>query len=226
MVTPNPMFYSVSLSVVYGSVLFPFEVLPFLRSLSSRGYLLPEPLAAELLAPPSHGARVEGAKLVARKADLLLVLNTERKTMAVNAPVPQAAADEIEDLEALVRDQLSIDATKFASFYELNSSLIVSGTGNPLESWAASLQQVPILSRIPAVVGSEIVPFGLRFVGKDQIPMGSEWLDIRIEPRVLTPTTHYYADVVFRHYDRTKVLQFARNLEGTIHALVALLEEE
>jgi hypothetical protein len=219
------MFYGANLAVVYDSVLFPFEVLAFLRSLSKRAYLVPDPIAADILAPP-HGARVETGKLVARKADILLALDTDRKTMIVSAPVPPTAADEMEDLEALLRDELGIDATQFARFYELSCSLTATGTTNPLQSWAASLQQVPMLSRIPAIVGTEITPFGLRFVGKDQTPTQSEWLDIRIEPRVLAPTTHHYADVVFRHPDRTRVLQFARNLERTVQALIALLEEQ
>lgn len=225
MVTPGPTFYRCSLAVEYDSVLFPFELLLFLRSLAQRGYLIPEPLALEILAPPP-GARLEGGKLIARKADILVALNTERKTMAVNAAGPEAAADEIETLEALVRDELGIDASQSARFYELSTALTVTSTANPLQSWDASLRGVPIVSRISDIIGAEIAPFGLRFVGRDQQPGDSEWLDVRIEPRTHAPTTHHFADIVFRHPDRTRVMEFARNLEQTVRAIVALLEED
>lgn len=225
MVSAHPMYVNVSLAVVYESVLFPFELLPFFRSLSKQGYLVPEPLAAEILAPPRSG-RLEGAALVARKGDTLLAVNTERKTMAVHAALPDTAADEMESLEELVKKDMGIDATESARFYEFNSSFALEATTDPLQRWALSLEQIPIVQRIPAILGMEIAPFGLRCVGKGQVPNQSEWFDIRIEPRVLTPTTHHFVDVLFRHPDRTRVIEFARNLEPTMRKLVHLLEEE
>jgi hypothetical protein len=225
MVTPSPIYSNVSLAVVYDSVIFPFELLPFLRLLSKQGYLLPEPVAAEILALP-RAARVEAGSLVARKGDTLVAINSDRKTMAVHAALPETAVDEMESLEELVKKQMGIDATEFARFYEFTSGFALEATTDPLQRWAVSLEQVPMIRRIPEILGMPIAPFGLRFVGAGQLPTKSEWLDIRIEPRVHAPTTHHFVDVLFRHSERIRVLEFARNLERTMRELVDLLEEE
>lgn len=221
----QPLYMRVSLTVTYDSVLFPFDAGSLLRSLARQGFLVPESLLKAILAAP-HVARLEPSGAVARKGEVVIGMNAERKTMSVHASGPQSVLSEMESLESLLKDEFGVDSSSIAQFYEFTASLSIKAGKNPLESWGAQLGQSPMIQEVSEVIGIDVSLFGLRLVGKGQVPMQTDWFDIRIEPLVHSPTTHHYVEIVFRNSGRDTVFGFVRELERTLEGLISMLERE
>lgn len=212
-----------SLAVKYETVLFPFDVAQFLRALPRQGFFLPESLEEATLAIPIR-ARIEPSGIVAKKGEITVRLDVDRRVLGVLSLDPEATLTEMESLESLLRDELGFDSPTVAQYYEFLGSVSIHAQRSPLESWTAHLAQVPVVEQASKLIGTEVSPFGLRLAPAGGVPNQLDWFDIRIEPRVQAPTEYHYADMVFRHPARDRVFAFVGNLDHLLEELVSLVE--
>jgi len=220
----NPEYGRVSLSVRYKTVFFPVDTLRLLMMLREEGFILPDRLEQAVLAAPLN-ARVEASGLVARRGDIAIGINMDRLVLVVHASGPQEAASEMDALESILRDRYAVDSPSLAQFYELLTDATIKAGPNPLQSWISHLREVRFLAEASQLVGQDVAAYGLRLVPTGQVPDQADWFDIRIEPRVLSPTDYHSVSVVFRNAVRETVFEFARNLDQTLDSLVHLVEE-
>lgn len=212
-----------ALSVRYASVIFPFDIVAFLKAISRHGYLLPEPLLRAVLSLPA-GARLEPSGVVATRGEVAVALNTERQTLVLHGPEPQEALGQMHWTEELLNDQLGFDSPSLAQFYEFTAGVSIKATKNPLDSWKLHMGQLPFVQHASEIVGTNVAPFGLRLFADGHSPTEAQWFDIRIEPQVQNPATHHYVEIVFRHPARDELFDFVRGLDDTLRKLLSLLE--
>jgi hypothetical protein len=213
----------VALVVRYGSVLFPFDALAFAMSLSKLDFFLPERLD-EAIASLPFGARLEPSGTIARKSDTIVRLNTDRQTLGVYATAPQQCLHQMEAIESLLEEELAVDSSAHAVFYEFLADLTVAADSSPVERWGSLLASMPLIQQVSGLLGVDTCPFGLRLVPKGSVPNQEDWFDIRIEPQVQSPHERYYVNVVYRKASRETVFGFARSFGQTLERLLDLVE--
>ena len=208
-----------SLAVKYDSVLFPFDTVQFLKSLSKEGFILPESVDQ----PVPLGAKFEVSGIVARKAETAIRLDTQRYILGVHSSDTKTVLAQLDSLEALLKTEFSLDNACLAQYYEFLSTLTVKVQKNPLESWHAHFAPLPIIDRFSQVLGMNVSPFGIRLAPKGEVPNQANWFDIRIEPSVQLATNYLNIEVVFRNTSREEVFTFVGKFEDTVRDLVSLV---
>jgi hypothetical protein len=219
----TPQYFTVSLAVKYGSVLFPFDIGKFVLALSREGFLLPESLEDTILALPLR-RRLGLSGIVARKPDLAVRVDQEAQVVAIHAVDARAALREMEAVEVLLKEQFAVVSQSLAQYYEFMASMTVRAGVDPSEAWTALLSQTSVVEEASKVLRKDLSPFGLRLVPKGSVPNQTDWFDIRIEPEMHAPDSYHYIDVIYRNSDRADVFAFVRNLEKAVKALVSIVE--
>ena len=212
---------NLSLAVKYGSVLFPFDVTQFLQTLSKQGFILPE----ELMQPVPFGKRLDVSGFVARKGEITVRINTNRYVVAVNAADVKTVVTEMDAVDSLLGNELDFDSSGLVQFYEFSAGLTTKAKRSPLDSWHTHFSQVPIINEFSKILETEVAPLGFRLSESGQTPNQPNWFDIRIAPLIQSAENYHLVEVVFRNSDRDKVFDFARGFEGTLIALLSLIEQ-
>ena len=221
MATLGVGYRQLSIAVKFSSVLFPFDTIQLLRTLSKQGFVLPEQISR----PVTIGMRLEISGIVGRKGEVSVRVDEPRQVLGVSGPDTKSVLTEMDSLESTLKAELGFDSSSSAHYYEFLASLIMRANKNPLESWQSHFAQTPILRKISEVVGSEVSVFGLRVGSKGEVPNQANWFDIRIEPLVQSAKEHHSIEVVFRHSRRGEVIAFVRKFDDMLTAILSLVEK-
>jgi hypothetical protein len=210
---------TLSVSLRYDTVLFPFESLLFLQSLADLGYAFPEPQQ------PPLGGRVDVGGVLGRKGGVAVHLNIDKMVLGVSANDPQSLLTEFDAVERIVSTQFGIQGETHAKFYELLAGMVVDAGKPPLEVWEAHRRSIPLADNLSSILGTEMAPFGLRVspIGKE--PNRAEWFDVKVEPDVQTNCRAHTVEIVYRKPDRSSVMAFTASLERTVMALIEAIEK-
>lgn len=216
---PNIWFTHTSLSVTYQSLFLPFEEAALLELLPGAGYVL-----TDTIPPMPIRATISVSGTIARKGEVALRINPDRRFIAIDAPDPQLAISEFEALEQLLQDRFDLVSEEVAQFYELICDLAYRSEGNPLMKIEDRFEDSAVFSQFSKILGEPTTNFGVRLVPAGAEPGATNWYNIRMEPQVSAPSSRYSVNVVYRHESRAQVLHFAKSLGDIVTRLIHALE--
>lgn len=218
---PGLRYQRLSVGVAYASVSFPFDAGLFLRALPQHGYVLEGEAATR---QPPLGTLYAVSGLVARKGDVSLRVDSDRKVLVVEAVAPDLAADEFEQVEQLLQDDLAFRSKDQARFHEVVAHSVVPRATSPLDTFKRVSRPISALQGLAPFLGGPVAAFGFRLVSADQAPSGESWTEIRVEPLVNQASTHMFVYVVHRSPDRQACLEFARGYDDYVARVIDHLE--
>lgn len=216
---PKIWFTRTYLSVTYQSLFLPFESAALLEVLPTVGYVLTDEIP-----PMPIRAKISVSGTIAKKGDIALRVNSDRRFIAVDAPNTELAVREFEALEQLLQDRFELVSEDIAQFYELGSELTYRSESNPLMTTENRFKDSPVFSEFSKILGEPTTNFGVRLVRAGAEPGATNWYHIHIEPQVSAPSSRYFVDVVYRHESRAQVLEFAKSLSDVVSRLIHALE--
>lgn len=212
-------FDRLSLSVRFLTALYPFDELTFINALPELGYVLSE------RAPiPPFGGRIAIRGEIAAKGDIRIMLNSDLRTLELIGRDIGSLLDEFGNLEKILLDKFGLDARQNAYFYELLADVSVAGKQSPLQSLGRRLESLELLKELGGILKHPVTNFGMRLAPPDTEPNSADWFDIRIEPEVLRPRSHYSILIVYRQRERDKVFSFGQTLLQMLEHLIICLE--
>lgn len=214
-----PVYRRLSLAVKYNTVLFPFDSIHFIRALSKRGFVVPESVG-----PVPFGTRAQVSGVVGRKGNISVRVDTDRYIVGVEAPVIEQVLDEMDAVENLLAEEFDLQSPRLAHYYEFLADMTIRARRNPLESWPMHFSTTSIMGRFAEVLGMDVAPFGVRLVARGVVPDQPDWLELRVEPSIQSPTDHHFVEVVFRGSDRAAVSEFIRKFEASTRNLLSVVE--
>lgn len=218
----NPLEYqSLTLSVKYISVLFPFDSLRFLKALLKQGYLKPE---GDIPQAP-FGGRIEVNGVIGRKGDISIRVDSRKNIVGVQAQDPETVLSEMETIEALLSKAFDFDSAGSAHYYEFLVTAYIKAEENPLDIWASHSEQTPLMDEFSQVLGMDVYPFGVKLSCRGETPMGPNWLEFRINPLVQAVTTYHQVETIFRNSDRDAVFRFIQKFDQYTHELLSKIEK-
>ena len=152
----------------------------------------------------------------------------ERGILGIDGRGVSEVIDDFIALEDWIREELSLDLSQEARFYELilEGSLTVGPARDPIDTLKHLYEGSPHLSSFAKVVGRDVTNFGVRLVEKGQAPSANTWWDIRVEPSIQRGNTAYTVNVVFRDPGRDKVVAEAEGISDRVAQLVLAMEQE
>ena len=222
MARPTINYRHLTLAIKYASVLFPFDVALFLRSLSKEGFMLPESTGPVPQVP--LGRKLEG-KINMMKGDVSVRVDTERYILVVQALDVGDVLAEMDTIESLLRNEFGLDNPNLAHYYEFVAGFTIRAEKNPMESWYNHFGQAPLVREFSEALGMNVSPFGIRLSVREEPPNQVDWFEIRFEPLIQSATTHHMVEVVFRNSLRDKVFDFAEKFEDSVYSLVSLVDQ-
>ena len=211
-----------SVSVCYGTVLFPFDVRELARLLRDDGYTI----ADALQGPYPRAARLDVGGVIARKLDTAVRIDTRGQVLGIEAPDVPRCLGELDSIESLLESQLGVSGTELGRYYELLADAVIPASADSSQAWSAHMSGVPIVAKLSDALGKEIAAYGLRLVSRDSVPNQENWLDVHMEPFVLSPHDRHHVSLVFRDRNRDEVVRFARSLGPRLQALLDAVEEQ
>ncbi|MGH7204579.1 MAG: hypothetical protein ACREI2_00060 [Nitrospiraceae bacterium] len=211
----------VSLSVRYNSVLFPFDTIQFLSTISKEGFLQQQQPVGPL--PP--GVRIEASGIVGRKGAVSVRIDADRLIFGVNAPDVETVLSEMNTLESLLKSAHSFESSSLAKFYELLAGITIKAKKNPVECWRSHFAEVPVLKKMSQLLERRISPFGVRLAPSGELPNQTNWFEIHIVPNVPLSTDYHDVEVVYRHSSREDVFTFAKKLDAVLSAILSIVEQ-
>lgn len=213
------LYRSLMLSLRYDTVIFPLDTSKLLSAVAERGFIAPE--SAE---QPPLGARFGMRGTIARKGGVSLNVNSDQQTVGVSAQDVETLIDEFESIEQVIGDEFELSEGDMVLFHEFLASVAVNTGKQPLEEWAKQSEGIPIFGEFSQILGIEVAPFGVRIAPKGQEPNQTDWFDIRIEPSIQAPYGRYVVEAVYRHADRSMVMDFVGSLESILESLLKAIE--
>jgi len=162
---------------------------------------------------------------IGKKGTVTVEANLERRALAVESQT--SIRDLVEAYSELteINEEIGTDMKKSVFFHEFVGDFDMYTRKSPLET----LNRLPVKSDIVAGISQElgkpIAPFTIRFGLKDVEPSSQDWLDIRIEPMLMSAKTRYFLGVVYRSsFD--EVIPFVKSIEGKLKGIIEILEKE
>lgn len=220
MASLSPKYRQMTVAVKYNTVLFPFDAGLFLKAISKQGYILPESFG-----PIPLGTRLNVNGVVGRKGGVSLGIDMDRQVVAVHAEDLGDLVDEMKSIEAMLSEEFVLDSESIVDYYEFGAGLTVKTKRNPLQLWADLFGATPLLKSLSDVLGTGVSPFGLRLTPAGQIANQTSWLEVKIEPQILSPTSHHGIEVIYRNRQRADVFAFIRKFDAMVIDLIAKIEQ-
>lgn len=209
----------VRLTVTLKPVIFPIDFLELLEVLKKQGY---EPVVE--LPSPSGGARLVGSGTIAKRGEISVAADSQRRFIGVDARSTGDAVSAFAEIVQAIRDGLWLDVRDQASYYEIIARMRVQGHANPAAAIGRFFQKLEGIGEIDSIIGEPVSLFTIRLIPKDKLPSDEEWFDIRIEPDMSLPETAYVIEAVYRKSTWSQVENFAETVESKIDAILDKLE--
>ena len=216
------------LSVRLRSIFFPFGVEDIGPGLEQLGYSLDVETLEGLTLPT--GTRVSIIGEVARKIEppVSVRIDSQRGILGLHGVDIQTVVDDFENLEAWISDNLSLALSSEAQFYEfiLAADLAVPQGRSPIDTIARVYSDSDFTARFSNLLGMPVTNYGVRLVGRGDMPTSAEWIDLRVEPMVRRPTASYTVNAIYRAPDKVKVQQRALAIADLVEKVVEEMERE
>lgn len=214
--------FRIRLSVRLDQIIPLLDGFKLLEVLQRAGYMI--------LAPPQRRPLVRGTGLgftgtIAQKGENVIDGNTDRGILGVEGPSFESVNQGFEELRKITNEGLGFDIEEVARFYEVIEQFDVEALKNPLEIMIKAYGDSGILKMINNILEQETSLFSFRFVPRGKTPHQEEWFDITIEPDLITPTTVYAVNAVYRSADRLKVETFGSELLSKILRFINEIEK-
>lgn len=215
-------FVQLHLSVRWNTFLLPFEQSKFISRLPDEGYALDERVRQTLLGSPFQ----EASGTLARKGTTSLAMEMRTPTLGLDGENGQTLVQEFDLIEEMLRKNLSFDSPQHASFYEVLASALVWTKQDALQELRRLATVQAITSRFSEKTGiGPAANVALRFVPAKGEMHSADWWDVHIEPSFRSPHQCYRVTVVYRHPERSRVIQVAENIAKVIENSIESLEE-
>jgi hypothetical protein len=214
-------FVQLHLSVRWNTFLLPFEQSKFISRLPDEGYVLDGRVRQTVLGSPFQ----EASGTLARKGTTSLVMEMSTPTLGLNAENGQTLVEEFDLIEETLRKNLSFDSPQHASFYEVLASALVWTKQDALQVLRRLGSVQDITSRFAERTGmGPASNVAMRFVPAKGEMHSADWWDVHIEPSFRSPHQCYRVTVVYRHPERSEVIQVAENIVKVIEHSIESLE--
>ena len=215
-------------SVRLKSIFFPFGVGDIGPGLEQLGYSLDADSSEGL--PIPAGTRVVISGEVARKSEppVSVRIDPQRGILGFHGADIQTVVDDFDKLEVWVNDNLSLALSSEAQFYEfiLAAELAVPEGRSPIDTIARVYSDSDYTARFSELLGTPVTNYGVRLVGRDDMPTSLEWIDLRVEPMVRRPTASYSVNAIYRAPDKVKVEGRALAIADLVEKVVEEMERE
>jgi hypothetical protein len=210
---------SVKMTVSLSSVLFPIDFVELAQALKKKQYNIQIDLP-----PAGIGRRVGGTGIIAKKGDVSVVADSERRYVGVDGRSPNDALSSFEELTQILKDELWVDVHTQSAHYEVIIRLNALSRGNPTAAIAKFYNNLEGTKAFESIIGEPISLFTLRLVPKGKLPNGREWFDIKLEPDVSRPEHAFVVEIVYRKTSYTHVKKFISTVDQKIEAILDKLE--
>ena len=206
---------SIRLTVSFSSLIFPLDFADLAQALKHGGYDM------TLDVPPGGlGKRVGGAGTIAKKGEVSIVADSERKFIGVDSRSVKDVLPSFEQLTQILKDTLWVDVHAQARYYEAIVQMRVQANGNPTASIGHFFRSFKNVKRLESVIGEAVSLFTIRLVPLNKLPSGEDWFDIKVEPDVSLPESAYKIEGVYRKTDYASVKTFVSSIEAKIDTIL------
>lgn len=212
---------SVRMSVSLAPVIFPIDFADLAQALKKKQYeIIVEAPRAGI------GQRVGGAGVIAKKGDVSIVADSERRFVGVDGRSPKDVSYSFEELTQILKDELWVDVHAQVAFYEVIMRLNVLARSNPTKAIAEFFEDLVGIQVLDSIIGERTSLFTIRLVPKDKLPSGNEWFDIRLEPDVSRPEQAMMVEIIYRKASYEDVRDFINTADQKIEAILDRLEQK
>ncbi len=200
-------------------VIFPIDIGNLTRTLKKRGY------ESTMQVPPvSIGLRMGGAGTLARKGDIAITADSERRFIGIDGTSPNDVLSSFEELTEVIKNDLWVDVHGKAAYYEAIIRMNVLGRGNPTEVVGRFFQDLGTVKSLETIIGEATSLFTIRLVAKGKLTGDQEWFEIRIEPDVARPDSTYMIEIVYRKSEYGPVRDFVSTIDQKIDEILDKME--
>jgi hypothetical protein len=214
-ILPEIMYNTIQLSVKFGHVILPFDIIYLENRLLSLGYNVEK----ERITPP--GAAV-GRQRLGTMEDMEVIYNNDRQVLTVKGQNPDKVVKGFE----LLYDSISELASPIklnVSFYETIVSAIVKGSKNPLTVFS-KVGYTPNQKEFETLFGQKVSPFGIRLCPSNAEIDSPNWFEYRIEPFTIQPSLVYLSAYIYRNQSMSKTIESISLFNDVTSKSVALVE--
>lgn len=199
----------------FQNVLFPVDIALLLRSLPQIGYIVSRKVFKGVLEP---------GEPLATKGNVELIINSANNLLGVEGRDVSELLGSFNELRKFWLEELKPSPEPQTFFAELYGQGVVKSVKNPngvfTDFWA-SYEKVQKLSKI---VGYDITNFGLRLTPKRIDPNNPDWFDLTLSPHVISSTSHYFLNIVWRDRKLEDALKKFKTTEDVIDSVIKEVE--
>ena len=217
----EPFYRQLRLTCRWRTLFPPIEPLRLAMSLEELGYVIPDGIVRS--AGLGMNVTVDNG-VIARKGSIAVIATPDRGFLGLAARDPDSLTTEFLALEEFLESHHNIDQKAIALFYEFHAVLTVAAQRPPEQAWPSHFADVPYVRKASEIIGYNLSPFGLRLASQGQHANSEEWIEVRIEPSVLSVNPEHTVESIFRRRDRDEVVGFAHRFEETLFELLQLVE--
>lgn len=215
----NKKYASVRVTVSLNPVIFPLDFADLAQALKSREY----DVTVEF-PPAGVGRRVGGGGTIAKRGDISVVADSDRRFIGIDGRSPKAVLSSFEELTQILKDELWVDVGAQAAYYEVTMRLHVLARQSPTAAIGRFFQKLDGVQFLESIMGEPASLFTIRLVPKGKLPGDKEWFDIRIEPDTTRPEKAFAIEVVYRKASYGHVEGFVDSIDHKINAVLDKLE--
>lgn len=215
----NKKYASVRITVSLTPVIFPFDFADLAQTLKNKGYSVTVELP-----PAGIGGRVGGAGTIAKRGDVSIIADSERRFIGVDGKSPMDVVSSFEELTQILKDELWVDVQAQSAYYEFVTRLKVLAHGNAVLAAGKFFQNLKGVQSLASIIGESASLFTIRLIPTGKLPGDKEWFDIRIEPDVSRPENAFIVEIVYRKADYNRVKGFVDTIDQKIDAILDEVE--
>ncbi len=207
----------------FDAVLYPIDLLMFLRALPAKGWIVPKRLATDgdalaFDAPPTKGG-------------LRIRLDIGNKTLGVSGDVLTEVITGFREIRDVARSIGEFAPEVKTHFIEFRYVGLISGQRNPAEAFADRFNDGKHISNLIASLNRQVPTpettlsvFGIRLAPKGLDPNRPNWAELSVYPVNIYGNRLYHLDLLYRNTDPAAVEKVAEGAEGIVKTAISKIE--
>lgn len=216
---------SFRVSLRFEFVLFPIDIIELLEALAKAGYtpmMPPSSMAGSRML--GQAIRISAKGKIAQKGPIEVEMNDELGVIATISPLPELAIQSLNEIVQIIKDQLEVDLTVNALFYEIVGNFEVKTDKNALQSIQQFTGKTSLFESLSKIMNKEVSSFNLRLAPTGQVPSSADWFEITVEPNIIKVKSTYRVIAIYRSKEKVKTEEFAKSEISQIIEIIKTIE--
>ncbi len=150
--------------------------------------------------------------LQGERSNGIVYIDNGRRFLGINGLDIHEAHNSLTEIISTINKVLSVDLKNFLSFYETEISGFYYFDNNVFEIFTKLYNDSQDVQNFSNIIGTKVSQSSIKLTSFGKNVNSAEWYEMYIEPKINSPGNAFFARMICRNSDLSKVIEIGKNM--------------